>query len=661
MLELEEVAGEPLLEALPPKTDAFTYLTILEFNLTKERLPLLHRLLQDPELTASIGWDLVHLLLPLLPESGQCLFDIAILGNPREIILKVAELLEDPEFVAPQGGRDEEPTEDGSQSGVAHAEEDAIANASPSGSLDGAVSRFETLVQMLCLLHPRIKTQYPSRFLLTSISAIFHAFTTIPTSAIALRMVLTFLKTMSEPVGLVSPSQSVVQSAIEVRLADAQADPEGDAASEAAEEAETSLSLLRSLLIFVVGPYIDALPLVDDSSTFAWATRYYERREPQKVSVARQSICDKFSSIEELKSRDGIAELIIVRWDIQRAFSYGISLLIVQGAADVDLRMPWSSLADVVLGKLSPLEAKISAPELVPSMPGLLYLMAMKASAVSRLSCQMPFRLKTFNDHNLMIETQVGGTVIEGQSPSLLDAILQLGWVALVQGQGSVQPQDHDAFYNYLNRLSLVSACTLQSSLRYNSLVLSSAILHSHPSSTVRLEYVKDTLENCPFENLRVIAIGWLRNEIASAFDLRPAIDFENMDFLACSRKRGREDNTFACPASFKLVAPALFALPGQVERTERPRRMPFWLASLNLIYILCSSRPIFDGLEIRRFCEEGGACSEFLSDLESVAQSALEQMLHQQGSTHDGFSGIDIVALHDGLRRLRLAASQIS
>ncbi|KAL9033719.1 MAG: hypothetical protein Q9180_005799, partial [Flavoplaca navasiana] len=102
----------PLIKALPPAVDYLSYLTILEYNLTLEQLPLLHDILQDTTLTANIGWDLVHLLLPLLPESQSCLQDVARLGNPREVILKVTELLE--ALNAPDGNtvEDDEENED---------------------------------------------------------------------------------------------------------------------------------------------------------------------------------------------------------------------------------------------------------------------------------------------------------------------------------------------------------------------------------------------------------------------------------------------------------------------------------------------------------------------------------------------------------------------
>lgn len=91
----------PLLEAKPPATDYITYLTIVEYNLTLENLPVLHEVLQDTNLTTNIGWDLLHLLIPLLPASQQCLQDIARLGNPREVVLKVTEALRLLDFAPP--------------------------------------------------------------------------------------------------------------------------------------------------------------------------------------------------------------------------------------------------------------------------------------------------------------------------------------------------------------------------------------------------------------------------------------------------------------------------------------------------------------------------------------------------------------------------------
>ncbi|WZH42705.1 YAP-binding/ALF4/Glomulin [Fusarium acuminatum] len=92
MVSVDE-AIQRLHESKPPATDTFTYLTIIETNLSPEILPALHEVLEDAELTADIGWDLVEMLISV-PGSQNCLETIARLGNPREVILKVVEVLE---------------------------------------------------------------------------------------------------------------------------------------------------------------------------------------------------------------------------------------------------------------------------------------------------------------------------------------------------------------------------------------------------------------------------------------------------------------------------------------------------------------------------------------------------------------------------------------
>ncbi|KAJ3519949.1 hypothetical protein NM208_g13923 [Fusarium decemcellulare] len=92
MVSVDE-AIQRLQESRPPATDAFTYLTIVETNLSPEVLPTLQDILEDAKLTNDIGWDLVEMLISL-PDSEACLETIARLGNPREVIIKVLEVLE---------------------------------------------------------------------------------------------------------------------------------------------------------------------------------------------------------------------------------------------------------------------------------------------------------------------------------------------------------------------------------------------------------------------------------------------------------------------------------------------------------------------------------------------------------------------------------------
>src|SRR4051812_44398684 len=171
----------PLVASRPPVTDAITYLTIVEYNLSEDNLPVLHKVLQDPELTATIGWDLIHLLLPLLPASEECLQDIATKGNPRECVLKVTEALRLLEFEERQETEDEE---DGAEEGEKKLKipEIEVGQSSTSPGLPRTilpplpVLKFEILLDVLATLHRRVKTKYPSRFLSTSLQAALVAF-----------------------------------------------------------------------------------------------------------------------------------------------------------------------------------------------------------------------------------------------------------------------------------------------------------------------------------------------------------------------------------------------------------------------------------------------------------------------------------------------------
>src|ERR1700712_3928035 len=89
---------DPWYALRPPYSDPPTYLTFIEGNLTKDKLATLLDILQDTELTEAIGWDLVHILTPFLPESEDCLLHLARQGNPREVVLKVAESVRDIRF-----------------------------------------------------------------------------------------------------------------------------------------------------------------------------------------------------------------------------------------------------------------------------------------------------------------------------------------------------------------------------------------------------------------------------------------------------------------------------------------------------------------------------------------------------------------------------------
>ena len=324
----------PLLKALPPETDYLSYLTILEYNLTAQQLPTLHHILQDTTLTANIGWDLLHLLLPLLPASQQCLQDVARLGNPREVVLKATELLEglvEEEEVDDQEekGDQQDETEDIEQAenlrdskalneeaqGIDPKAGENIASqsaTSPPSKPPSKSVKFAALLEMLSILHPRIKTKYPSRFLSTSLQAVLPAYSQEARNAEATEAVLGFVKALSgtkrpklppRKSSTIVPTQATPLSA---------PDPEGQDEVLGVDEKALQSRLLQSFLTYVTEAYMNSTASDEDVPGLAWSSRYQEELHPEKIIPGRRTYGSLFAEEEHLHERDTITGHILV-------------------------------------------------------------------------------------------------------------------------------------------------------------------------------------------------------------------------------------------------------------------------------------------------------------------------------------------------------------
>lgn len=314
------MADNPLLKALPPETDYLSYLTILEYNLIPDQLPTLHHILQDTTLTANIGWDLVHLLLPLLPASQQCLQDVARLGNPREVVLKVTELLEE------IAGPDEEDDESGSGSidesetkapaprvneteGKGRDGEEAApvsANLSQPSLSPSKVVRFNALLEMLAILHPRIKTKYPSRFLSTSLRTVLPAYLQVSKHVESTEAVLKFINALSGTKRPPLPPRN--NSSVISTPANAVSAPDPEDHDEVLDLGEMALQLrlLQSFLTFFVDCFMVTTMLDEDVPGLAWSSRYQEKLNPQKIIPDRRTYNSLFAEDERLHHRDSL-------------------------------------------------------------------------------------------------------------------------------------------------------------------------------------------------------------------------------------------------------------------------------------------------------------------------------------------------------------------
>lgn len=288
-------------ESRPPTTDRFTYLTILESHMSPEILPALDEILQDGSLTQDIGWDLIEMLIPL-PGCETCLETIARLGNPREVILKVLEVLESLEQDEGYESDDE-------------AEESKPKPSSP------ATQKFITLVGMLAILHKRIKTKYPSRFLATSLQTVYRTYQ--PTRDIT-ASVINLVHSLS---GHRRPPLPTRKSSVNVANPDQDGDTSKNAPDPEAEKDETEdpsegelqRKLLLSFVTCILESYING-------NNMMWAPRLLEFYNPMKIVPGRRSALQSFREDQELLARDAVIGQLVVCWNSPERNPYGTKL-----------------------------------------------------------------------------------------------------------------------------------------------------------------------------------------------------------------------------------------------------------------------------------------------------------------------------------------------
>ena len=279
-----------ILESRPPASDYLTYLTILESHLSPAILPILNDILKDVQLTQNIGWDLVQLLLPL-PGSEDCLNTIARLGNPREVVLKVTEALQLLDWDNDDGDANEPDARK------------ELASSSPIAS-----DRYCTLVKLLGILLPRIKTQYPSRFLSTSLIALLASFRPSPEATLT---VISFVHKIS---GTKRPPLPGRKSSINIlqttsgETEESAPDPEAQTTVDPKESA-IQQKLLQAFVTHIVEEYVNA-------NTLEWSARLQELYNPEKVvsyeDIGKLSIGESFKQKPEIEAKDTVMGQLVV-------------------------------------------------------------------------------------------------------------------------------------------------------------------------------------------------------------------------------------------------------------------------------------------------------------------------------------------------------------
>ncbi|KAH6984931.1 YAP-binding/ALF4/Glomulin [Ilyonectria sp. MPI-CAGE-AT-0026] len=484
-------AVKRLQESRPPATDAFTYLTIVEKSLSPEILPAFQEILEDARLTSDIGWDLVEMLINI-PGSSPCLETIARLGNPREVILKVLEVL------------------------------DSNSESSEAGDAN-ASAKFITLVGMLTILHRRLQVKAPSRFLHSTLQTVYRAYD--PRGAETTAAVIELVRSLS---GRRRPPLPTRQSSTKLATPFQESDPSKSAPDPEAEttdqtspgEPELVTRMLQSFITSILEAYVN-------SNSMEWASRLLEYCTPEKIVPGRPTMLQAFNQVAELQAMDAlVGQLVAVASDL------GLSKMTSAEVKQV-LEAPVSS---------NPFSGEPDSqhPEDTKLSPGgFLCFTAyrMFASEIFDADYDHP-DINIFPDHHLLLkrflevepEAKIVGN--PGTVEALIVVALWLNDRKRLSGSSTASTEKEVNFMSYHHLLTLVSVFHPALRVRNVATVLAGLILHADPEEDDRLSIMEDLLENCMFSSLQACAVTWLREEMIAARKSGSKGRFSNPDCL---------------------------------------------------------------------------------------------------------------------------------
>jgi hypothetical protein len=634
----------PITAALPPITDYITYLTILEYQLSPSNLNLLNNVLKkdDGTLAKEIGWDLLRLVLPMLDEvpndARECLELIAKQGNPREVVVRIAEELEKlgqslDDVESDDSGAEEE-DDDGLPTFAGEAprvhlgqmkldgmpDTEKIPPSQPHamperrqhrGSHDVLV--FHALLSMLSIVHPRIKTQYPSRFLATSLPAALSAYRRMPittgTTEVVLRCLNSLAGRQRPPVPLRSSTteQSQTQHG-QASLPDPEAPQEAQAGTNVASQSEKDIikRLLQAVMLETLDEYVASLQ-GDDVASMLWTRRLRESAERKTILTApgRPTATNIFT-IPPLNSRD-----ILVRRFVSLADVLEID---AEGQIERTLNPPSISAQDS-----GTLEAESGEPSEYPTSPsqipfpttGVVLLLA--ASQFARdTKTDSPVDLRALAQLFNVITPFSDSPKIP--SPGIHDALHSLVLRSVTSQPSGIPSLGTNPYIRILSILTQAFTITPDIQSRDDAHYLATKLLQMQPDSALRLASIKQTI-HCeavtqlrptgglqtvplatPFTEgaLKAVGINWLKEDLLASLQGAAATsDKEESPRQPLEAKILQEDDTLKA----LLFTPNVPSPPTDDVRDDSAiskalLALPYYIALLNFCTVLISRLP---------------------------------------------------------------------
>ncbi|KAG5986193.1 hypothetical protein E4U54_005558 [Claviceps lovelessii] len=598
-----------LKDARPPATDKFTYLTIIDKSLSPAILPTLQQILQDVELTSDIGWDLVEMLISV-PGSEGCLETIARLGNPREVILKVVQVME---TTAGEGD-------------------------------DGSVGNkyFVTLCGMLGILHKRLQVKAPSRFLHTTLDTVYRSYD--PTHAESTAAIISLLQSLpaqKRPALPTRPSSTVLETPLHATAtaggAESAPDPEADTSDTPdAEEARTVTHLLRSFVTCVLEAFVN-------SNNLEWASRLLEYMYPERIVPGKRSMMQAFKEEGELGAKDALAgQLAAVAGDL------GLT------------NMPFSELQSIIEAPMArdPLAIEFdpsNVDEIKLSAAGLLCLIAYWVFASDIFDAHQPCpAMYVFPHHHTLLNRYIGE---DSQSeilsnPGTVEALVVLaiwlnGQEDRIAAGGASSSEAKENFMSYHHLITLISVFHPSMRVRNASTVIAGKILHSNPDEDDRLAILEDLLENCMFSSLQACAVSWLREEV-----------------IAARKKHGAKGETaasrFSSPECFDDIQYTLFPSLTYLKEADLETVLEFWAEGAPFHLQVANFALFLFSSDYRDLAPAGMAAAiehRYVQPLLLTAARIMEASNRgevEQPSEHGG-TVLELVVLKDRLERVPL------
>ena len=551
----------PLIAALPPKTDYITYLTILEYQLMPSNLSTLTSLLtnDDGTLAKEIGWDLVKLVLTLSEEApeeaARCLEVVARRGNPREVVIVIPEQLQQlhERSIGDASNPDQEFEDTLDDDGLRTFEGEAPRihlgtmildgmsppsdpipsneTVKPKGDEDSqrpetedpAQTKFNIILKMLSILHPRIQTKHPSRLLATSLPAALAAYRRLPINVTTTTAFVSLLEKLSGKQRPALPPRTSTAGAAKIVPNEATRsetksaplpDPEAENGTAgpnpvSADETDIVQRLLQAVLLEVFEEYIVSLATQEPSS-MSWTARLRENREPKRIIPNRQTVTEMWNTDQGLQERDTLISRFVQLsndLDLHRKIIYkqAHTAETVSEAGDVEAAAedPESppdyptSPEQIPFPKTGTLLIFIAA-YFVPALAG-------PASPTDATAAHQEFLRLTFLLTG--IEDPSNHPALCSLSTPVLDLLLATLYTA---ARAKCTPN------SLIILLFLTSLCSDNPSpyIRDSAHAIATIVYHQSPSA-VKLGLARHVVVNSQNQHLRAVAVNWLKDSMA--------------------------------------------------------------------------------------------------------------------------------------------------